>query len=278
MKKKNLKKKARRIERDVKNTLDFLYETSFDIYHDYSSVYETAAQTIYMKTALNYLIKLFQQKGKNLKASYDPFSITVKSSEELVEEDFIDITYSDCLSNEFFRLLTEFGWDYIPIPISDDKYTNLIDTKFHPFPGEAAFLSEMHQCFSDDYSNGMFFRLYNRRLESLNNYLFQHPEYRRCEIIRIIHDTATLVGIPFLWYFDNHTKKFPQEISDKQNSQVIYSCYYSFLGYDNMFETEVGQYCMNPFSLLYADWLNDLLDLAQQQYLFENDNGGVLKN
>lgn len=269
MKKKHLRKKTNRILNQAKDTLDFLYRTSFHIEPGYSTIYELAVQTIYLKTGLTCMIKKFQEKGNFPDIYYEPYSLPVTMETDYDDDTLINMVYDDSFVWETFELLTGFGWECFSIPNLSPETKTSISERFMLYPKEPCFLDETATVFEEDFGGGVFFRMYNRRLEALEKYLFHHPMYRSHTLVKTILYLSPLVGIPFLWYSDDCTARFARNSYPDKEDTPLYSCFYSFSGFDPYYEIDVHACYLNPLAMQFAEWLNELLNLAEQVFQYE---------
>ncbi len=267
MKKKYIKKKAKRILKQINDILAFLYQTSFDVGTYYDSIDELAVQTIYLKTALHYIIKHFQEEGKILEMHFNQYSIPPGLPGEYGnDEEWMELIYDEGTADEFFGLFSEFGWECIPIQCFSPEIKKFLCSQFAPLPGEADFLKDMEESFACGAYGGTLYRMSCHRLENLWHYLYTHPEYASHIVVKAIQNTAPLVGNPFLWYTETCTAIFAQKYPESRNETPIYSCYYSFLGLDPYYDMETHPCHLNPFALKFAEFLEELLALAEKTF------------
>lgn len=270
MKEKYLRKRARQLIENTCQTLEFLHRTSaiLPIYN--YGFYDAAIQTMYVKTAIAYIMKHLEEKGENYSAYYGSLSLSSECPDDEFPQDLCDMIYGDddSLADALFSFLSKFGWKLIPIQLNETRCMDDLNRTLNFLPGEKEYLNNVNDCFLYEDSCGFLFRLTNRRLESFGNYLNRHPEHTSHKLSKAVSYIAPKVGIPFLYYIDSYIGMFPQQKKGYIQNNCIYSCYYSFLGYDCSMETDICQYHMNPFSMLYAVWLDELLDLAERKFKY----------
>lgn len=270
MKEKYIRKKVKRILNHTQKVLAFLYQTSFDIGTCYDSIYDLAAQAIYLKTAFHYIIKILQKKGRNLEMHFNPYSIPPGQAEEYGnDERWMELIYDERFAEEFFQLLEKFGWECIPIQLFFPETRAFVENQLSPLPGEAEFFRDMEEAFTNESYGGTLYRMTHHRLETLGYFLHRHPEYASHILVKAIQRIAPLVGNPFLWYTETCTAMFSQQVPESWKETPIYSCYYSFLGFDPCYDMETHPCHLNPFALQFAEWLEELITLAEQNFLYK---------
>ncbi len=270
MKEKYLRKRARQLTENTCRTLDFLHRTSAILPTYDCGIEDVVIQTIYVKTAIACIMKLLGEKGKNYSAYYGRLSLDSCFLDGELPQDLLDIIYGedDSLAEAVFSFLSKFGWELMPIQLNETGCMDDLNRTLNFLPGEKEYLNNVYGYFSDGDSCGLLFRLTNRRLESFGNYLNSNPEHKSHKLSKAVSFIAPTIGIPFLYYMDSYIGMFPQQKKGGKEKNCIYSCYYSFLGYDCSMETDICQHHMNPFSMLYAVWLDELLDLAERKFKY----------
>jgi hypothetical protein len=274
MKEKYVRKRAQQLIENTFHTLDFSHRTSaiLSIFDD--DINTAIIQTIYVKTAIAYIMKHFEEKGENYSAYYGRLSLSSEFSDDELSQDLCDMIcgLNDSLADTIFSFFSKFGWDFMPIQLNETGCMDDLNLTLNFLPGEKEYLDNAFDYFSDGYSCGFLFRLTNRRLESFGNYLNRHPEHKSHKLSEAISSIATTIGIPFLYFIDSHIGMFPRQNKGSKEEHCIYSCYYSFLGYDCSMEADIYHYHMNPFSMLYAVWLDELLDLAERKFKYARNS------